>query len=441
MTLARIRQNVRFIIASEPPPEEPDIDPSAFYVTKSGNDSTGDGSVETPWLTIQKGVNTVTAGERLYVRVGTYTETSTVGSTGGINIPNSGTSGNEIIIEAYPGDAVIIDQNDLANGFNLYNRAYVKILGFEIKNTYWTTSNDDVGGIFGNGCNNITIENNHIHDVDGQAGTNAGGVRLDSSFDCTIHNNKIHDITVGGTQNGNAACIHGYFPYQMTVTQNTLYNAFHALYHKASVGTSSDGFTVERNLIHTVNQALYYQEQGGGTAAHGPQVINQNIFYNISDICVYQNHSNFQNDSMVITNNVFDNNGGTTSDLWIRKTDSTIATSNIFYGALTKDSQRYQQTNIITESDYNCYYLNNDWTIDLFGANTTYGTLAAWQASGEEASSGNPDLNSNQSNPLFVNAASRDYHLQGGSPLLTAGKGGIAMGAYITGSEQIGSTL
>ena len=43
-----------------------------------------------------------------------------------------------------------------------------------------------------------------------------------------------------------------------------------------------------------------------------------------------------------------------------------------------------------------------------------------------------------QGDPLFVNAAAGDYHLQAGSPARSAAIGGGAVGCYVTGNETIG---
>ena len=47
---------------------------NTYYVDPAGNDTTGDGSIGTPWATIQRGVWDLTAGDVLNVNAGTYTE-------------------------------------------------------------------------------------------------------------------------------------------------------------------------------------------------------------------------------------------------------------------------------------------------------------------------------------------------------------------------------
>ncbi len=77
---------------------------TTYYVSKTGSDS-NPGTLSQPWKTIQKGIDKLVAGDTLYVRRGTYTET--------IKINNSGTSSAPIIISSYPGEIAIIDGNGL----------------------------------------------------------------------------------------------------------------------------------------------------------------------------------------------------------------------------------------------------------------------------------------------------------------------------------------
>jgi hypothetical protein len=56
------------------PPPIPIPGGDAFYVTKQGNDLTGDGSLGKPFLTISKAVATAPSGARILVGAGTYSE-------------------------------------------------------------------------------------------------------------------------------------------------------------------------------------------------------------------------------------------------------------------------------------------------------------------------------------------------------------------------------
>ncbi|MCG2712278.1 MAG: IPT/TIG domain-containing protein, partial [Candidatus Omnitrophica bacterium] len=68
----------------------------------NGNDSTGDGSINNPWKSLNpKLVNEASDGDTFYLRQGVWTEKLYVGA-------NSGTSGNEIAIVGYPGETAAI---------------------------------------------------------------------------------------------------------------------------------------------------------------------------------------------------------------------------------------------------------------------------------------------------------------------------------------------
>jgi sugar lactone lactonase YvrE len=67
-------QAVLLTISGTPPPVGPALGGNAVYVTKQGNDLTGDGSIERPYLTISKAVTSVPSGAMILVGAGTYAE-------------------------------------------------------------------------------------------------------------------------------------------------------------------------------------------------------------------------------------------------------------------------------------------------------------------------------------------------------------------------------
>ena len=46
---------------------------ATYYIAPTGNDTTGDGSTGTPWLTLKKGMATMSGGDTLIIKDGTYT--------------------------------------------------------------------------------------------------------------------------------------------------------------------------------------------------------------------------------------------------------------------------------------------------------------------------------------------------------------------------------
>ncbi|WP_152286209.1 T9SS type A sorting domain-containing protein [Flavicella marina] len=79
-----------------------------IYVAKTGNDS-NPGTEASPYLTITKAANVAVAGDVVYIKEGTYEETLTPA--------NSGSAGNPIIFQSYPGDRVIVSAMQSLSGW------------------------------------------------------------------------------------------------------------------------------------------------------------------------------------------------------------------------------------------------------------------------------------------------------------------------------------
>ncbi|MDO6809418.1 right-handed parallel beta-helix repeat-containing protein [Zobellia galactanivorans] len=79
-----------------------------IYVAKNGDD-TNPGTLESPYLTISKAASEAVAGDIVYIRAGTYEETLTPA--------NSGSPGQPIVFQSYPGEKVIISAMDALSGW------------------------------------------------------------------------------------------------------------------------------------------------------------------------------------------------------------------------------------------------------------------------------------------------------------------------------------
>lgn len=91
---------------------------NTYYVAKTGNDTTRDGSEGNPWLTIQKAANTLQAGDKVYIKTGTYREL--------VKPENSGTAENPITYEVYPGDSVVINGSDEITDWQVHSGSIYK---------------------------------------------------------------------------------------------------------------------------------------------------------------------------------------------------------------------------------------------------------------------------------------------------------------------------
>lgn len=86
---------------------------SVYYVSMTGSDITGTGTLSNPWRTIQKAADTMTAGDTCIIRGGTYEETVTLNT--------SGTSDNPINFHAYAGENVTVSGADTITGWEKYS--------------------------------------------------------------------------------------------------------------------------------------------------------------------------------------------------------------------------------------------------------------------------------------------------------------------------------
>ena len=198
------------------------ISDNALYVSPSGAD-TNAGTVDAPFKTVQKALDTVKAGQTIYLREGTYTALNTFKS--------SGTEGNYITLRNYPGEKPYLTMTAGNDGaiLHLDGNDYIKIEGLEIGGL----SSVIAQGILLDGNeNHIIIRNNDIHDLlttkpgeneNGEANAilcyGEGKTEENSINNICIENNLVHNNTTGWCESvsvtGNAKYIN--------IINNTVY--------------------------------------------------------------------------------------------------------------------------------------------------------------------------------------------------------------------------
>lgn len=117
-----------------------------YYVSPAGSDS-NNGSLNSPFKTIEKAVTVVKSGETVYVRGGTYNLTAT------ITLGSSGTENARITLQAYPGETPVL--NFSAQTLTGSNR------GIVLTGNWWhikglsVTGAGDNGMLISGGSNNL----------------------------------------------------------------------------------------------------------------------------------------------------------------------------------------------------------------------------------------------------------------------------------------------
>ena len=172
-----------------------------FYVATNGNDG-NNGSIGSPWRTVQHAAGVAAAGDTVLVRAGVYNEHVGFRSSGN-------TTSGYITFASYPGETAIMDGTglDIPGGqwglFTIKDASYFIVTGFELRN-YKTASLKDVPvGIYVQGAGRgVQIVNNRIHDIETTARTNPRQCGSDA-FGLTVYGTRAPEAIEGIAISGN----------------------------------------------------------------------------------------------------------------------------------------------------------------------------------------------------------------------------------------------
>lgn len=143
------------------------------FVATTGSDVTGDGSIENPYATIQKGVDELGAGDTLYIRGGIYYITGS--DSEGVTVDNSypdGSSGNLTSVMAYDNiltNPVIIDCDGQSAAESHYGMliedvSYWYFYGITVRYVYEYNEGQYFGqGVWTTDLSNVTFERCTVH--------------------------------------------------------------------------------------------------------------------------------------------------------------------------------------------------------------------------------------------------------------------------------------
>jgi hypothetical protein len=106
----------------------PDFFATEYFVSPSGSDTIGVGTIVNPWRTIEYALNNIYPGDVLLLREGIYNEQL-------ISV-RSGNMSNYITISAYNNENAIIDGTGVATGNNgaIISHSFLKFMNFTIRN-------------------------------------------------------------------------------------------------------------------------------------------------------------------------------------------------------------------------------------------------------------------------------------------------------------------
>jgi hypothetical protein len=180
-----------------------------YYVSPSGSDQ-NPGSLDQPWKTIQKAMNTLRPGETALVREGTYNEN--------LLMSRAGTASAPITVAAYPGETVVL--HAAATSGNTYpvqiTGSYFRLHGFVIENGLGTS---DANVYLWGGANHIEVSGNEI-----RYGQDQGVFADNTTSYLHFLGNRVHDNGlnhVSGQHQSHAFYIEGSYD---LFANNVIYN-------------------------------------------------------------------------------------------------------------------------------------------------------------------------------------------------------------------------
>jgi hypothetical protein len=181
---------------------------------------------------------------------------------------------------------------------------------------------------------------------------------------------------------------------------------------------------IERNIIHHTNIGIELASEHSGRATSNITVRNNFVYSNTQVGIAFGGYDTKRGstENCVIVNNTFYNNatqGDWGAELYVQfDTRNNIVENNIFYAnSARKFIESWSAVMTGNVVDYNLYFALGGGTNGSFiWKNVTYTTFADYQAG-----SGNDLHGMAGVDPLFVNLATPDLHLQSNSPAIDRG--------------------
>ena len=426
---------------------------ATYYISPTGNDSSGNGSIGSPWKSLSKADGYLNPGDILYCRGGIYTDTSDY-----FQSATNGSSGSGITIKNYIGEIPIFRAlGQVTNDGNVIfkiDHDYYVIDGIEIRPT--DTSTFLHNGIRINGDYN-EVKNCYI------MGTTLsdGRYSFSSALRMQGNYNEVHDCTMDragdptNSQGQLGYLLHIYDGHYNKVYNNTLSRGVHDV---ISCYTGSSYNEIYDNIItHAIGYGVYFRFDSDRNLAEGNNITGcdeiisyvKNPIYIQGEYNIVRNNVGWNNevyglamhrgDYNKVYNNVFYNNGS--DGFWAQYDTSPehnrIVNNVIAHNMVTGDWSRYyaEMADVVSNSffapshdnqvknNFIVAYVSGVWKDDYYrNVHIVSGGGQKRSVSYMEANYSTWSNNIyNYSDPKFTDPGTGDFSIQAGSSLIDAG--------------------
>lgn len=383
---------------------------ATFYVSTSGSNSNS-GTINSPWLTIQHGVNQMTYGDYLIIRPGTYQEGVWLGFNGYNDNPS------DYIYIIGNGNVILEGNNTEYSAFNTYHSSWVHIENVTVQNYIGHGINFDGKtnlNTYGTPLEHIRIKNVKGYDNGNSSWKYGIFLRDVENFiidGCTIVDSEWSNITI-------EECIYG-----------GITNCYVSHEGKKYYKNDADGILVQNSQYIRIANCIanYSHEDGIDIGGHSGGDIAHISVHN----CISMNGNSNGFPFSVTNDNSFDgydisftkclsyNNAESGIVLYQHPDDVRIAhvtcTDNAYgVNIQPENPQNINMRNNIFAGNSNDNFSTNSISTSVFSlSHTNWGTnppSSAYQGA-------SPQIQ----NPDFVNPGANNYTLDIGSPCINAG--------------------
>jgi len=369
-----------------------------YYVSPSGDDSNS-GDENSPWRTISHAINLISAGERIFVKNGTYEEH--------LYINIKGTSEKYIIIEGEDSKNTILNGAGAGRDTVFFENAeYVKFFNFKIINS-------QRAGIRLSYSNHIELSNLRIKDP-GKWGIFTDFSDYTTIKECEISGAKLeHGIYISNSSDN------------ALIKNNRVYDNYACgIQINADPSMGGDGISSECTIE---NNIIYRNGRGGGAAINLASVRDSRIQNNLihdnyaGGIAMWDDGQGYEwgcKNNKILHNTIYFNNYDGRWAVSIKNGSSeNQLLNNIICGGGSGGLEYDNSSENSLISDYNIFYRKSS---KLCISNDDTGkemTLAEWQSRGY-------DIHSYFKSPeeLFKSILSCDFHLKTGAFAIDRGK-------------------